>query len=246
MDEPQILVETQDIIAVDKPAGLIAHSDGRTEEPSLAEWLIARCPFLAEVGEPWVSPQGESVRVGGLVHRLDRGTSGILVAAKSNEIFAYLRSEFRARRVEKTYHAYVYGHMDAAVGRIVAEIARSGGQPKRWYAHMCEEADARAAITNWKLVENTADPATGEDAALLELTPETGRTHQIRVHLASIQHPIVADHLYAAERPSILGFERLALHASRIALTLPSGERVEYEVSLASDFPASAIQRNVF
>lgn len=234
--EPTIVAETADIIAVVKPSGLITHSDGRTEEPSLAEWLVARYPHLAEVGEPWVSPQGESVRVGGLVHRLDRGTGGVLIAAQNNEAFAYLRNEFKERRVEKTYLAYVYGHMDAAEGRIVAEIARSSGVPRRWYARTCEEGDTRAAITDWKLVRNVTDPGTGEDAALLELRPETGRTHQIRVHLASIGHPIIADHLYATERPRVLGFERPALHASSIVLTLQGGERVRYEAPLPPDF----------
>src|SRR5262245_59109195 len=100
---PEVIAETNHVIVVNKPAGLIVHSDGRTEESSLAEWLIATYPELGEVGEPWISPQGESVRVAGIVHRLDRTTSGVVLVAKTPEMFAYLKNEFKERRVEKVY-----------------------------------------------------------------------------------------------------------------------------------------------
>jgi 23S rRNA pseudouridine1911/1915/1917 synthase len=225
--EPRIIAETGRLIAVDKPAGLIAHSDGRTQEPSLAEWLIKRFPHLAAVGEPWVSPQGATIRVGGLVHRLDRTTSGVSIVAKDNETWRLLKEEFKARRVEKTYMAYVYGTMEAAAGRIVAEIMRSSEPPRRWYARATDEDEPRAAMTDWRLVRQLPE------AALLELSPKTGRTHQIRVHLASIGHAVLADHLYAAERAPLLGFTRPALHALSIRI---GGEA--FEAPLPPDFAA--------
>lgn len=234
---PTIIAENEYVVALDKPAGLICHSDGRTVEPSVAEWIAERYPECVVVGEPWVSPQGERVRVCGLVHRLDRTTSGVLIAARTQETYDFLKGEFKARRVEKEYRAIVYGRMPEDVGRIVAAIERSTVPPKKWMAVPCEEGHVRAAITEWRVL------ACGEDAqgipySYLSVRPMTGRTHQIRVHLASIGHPIVSDHLYAPERTSILGFTRPALHAFSISFVLPNGERERYEAPLPADLYA--------
>lgn len=226
---PEVLHETEDLLVVNKPAGLIVHSDGRTEEPSLAEWLLERYPALAGVGEPWVSPQGESIAVAGMVHRLDRTTSGVIIVAKTPEVYAALKEEFKARRVEKVYRAYVYGQMEEKEGTIIAEIMRSSTPPKRWYARPCQATDVRAAITEWRLLKQL------DEAAYLEIRPKTGRTHQIRVHLASVGHPIVADHLYAPELPPVLGFKRPALHAYSISLTI-HGEKQTFTAPLPPDF----------
>ncbi|MEN9412936.1 MAG: ribosomal large subunit pseudouridine synthase rRNA synthase [Candidatus Parcubacteria bacterium] len=232
---PRTVAETPEYIVLDKPAGLIVHSDGRTVEPSVAEWLAAQYPDTCAVGEPWVSPQGEVVRVCGLVHRLDRTTSGVLVAARTAALYTHLKHEFKARRVEKVYRAIVHGHVQDETGRIVAEIARSSAAPKRWYAKPCDESYVRAAITEWRVLVR-GESREGEPYSYLELVPKTGRTHQIRVHLSSIGHPIVGDHLYAPERAPILGFTRSALHAFSVAFVLPSGERVLYEAPLPTDF----------
>ena len=182
----------------------------------------------------WTSPQGESVPLPGIVHRLDRTTSGVMLVAKTPEAYTYLKNEFKERRVEKTYNAFVYGHMDAAEGRIVAEIMRSSEPPKRWYARVCEETDNRVAITEWRLLRHLTD-LSGELSSYVEVQPKTGRTHQIRVHLASIGHPIVADHLYAPDKPPILGFKRPALHAQSISLVL-GGQRATFTAPLPDDF----------
>jgi 23S rRNA pseudouridine1911/1915/1917 synthase len=230
MKEPYVLAENELFLVIDKPAGLIVHSDGRTQELSLADWIAEKYPALRGVGGAWISPQGEHIDLNGLVHRLDRKTSGIVIAAKTQEAFDYIREEFSERRVEKKYLAWVYGIPKEKKGIIVAEIMRSTTPPKHWYARPCAIDDPRAAVTEWKFVTSK------QDASLLEVIPKTGRTHQIRVHLASIGHPIVADHLYARDREPLLGFTRPALHASQISLTLPSGERVEYEAPLPEDF----------
>ena len=228
-NSPRILATTADLIALDKPSGLITHGDGRTREPSVAKWLIENFPEQAAVGEPWISPQGERIAVAGLVHRLDRATSGVLIAARTPAMYAHLKGEFKAHRVEKKYLTYVYGRMEGESGRIVAEIMRSSEIPRRWYAEDCGEQNKRAAITDWRLIKNFPD------AAFLELSPRTGRTHQLRVHLAHIGRPIVADHLYAPERAPVLGFKRLALHASTISFTLPMGERATFSAPLPAD-----------
>jgi 23S rRNA pseudouridine1911/1915/1917 synthase len=236
---PTLIAETNDLFAVNKPAGLIVHGDGRTQEPSVAQWLGAKYPNLRGVGGDWVSPQGEHVALNGVVHRLDRTTSGVLLVAKTQETFDYLREEFKARRVEKRYLAYVHGHMEAEQGTIVAEIMRSSEPPKKWYARSCDVSEKRAAITEWKVLKKLTDPATGAPVSYLELTPKTGRTHQIRVHLAAIDHPILADRLYAPDRSSLLNFTRPALHASSIKVTLPDGTRPTLIAPLPPDFLAT-------
>jgi 23S rRNA pseudouridine1911/1915/1917 synthase len=228
---PIIIGENEWLLAINKPPGLIAHSDGRTIEPSLAEWISDKYPTLKNVGGDWISPQGEHVSLSGLVHRLDRTTSGIILAAKSQDAFDYVRNEFKERRVDKKYLAWVYGELVKKEGRIVAEIMRTTETPKRWYARETNERDPRAAITEWKLI------STKDGASLLEVTPKTGRTHQIRVHLASIGIPIVSDHLYAPDWKELLGFTRPALHAWKIAITLPNGNREEFIAPPPRDFP---------
>lgn len=230
MNEPHVLAEHELFVVIDKPAGLIVHSDGRTHEPSLADWIAQKYPSLRGVGGAWISPQGEHIALNGLVHRLDRKTTGVIIAAKTQKAFDYLRQEFKERRVEKKYLAWVYGVPKEKEGIIIAEIMRSSEPPKHWYARSCTSDDPRAAVTEWKFIQSK------DGASLVELIPKTGRTHQIRVHLSSIGYPIVADHLYARDHDPILGFTRPALHASSIALTLPNGERVEYQAPLPEDF----------
>ncbi len=243
---PTVIAETDEVLVVNKPAGLIVHSDGRTDEPSLAGWILREYPALADIGEPWLSPQGEYVPRPGIVHRLDRTTSGAMLLAKTAEAYSYLKSEFKERRVEKIYRAVVYGLIETEAGKIVAEIMRSSAPPKHWYARPCREGDApstgadqrsvgRAAITEWRLLKRLTDPETEESASYLEVMPKTGRTHQIRVHLASIGHPLVADHLYAPERKPILGFSRPALHAYSISVTL-NGKSAKFIAPLPDDF----------
>jgi 23S rRNA pseudouridine1911/1915/1917 synthase len=241
--ELPILYEDADVLVINKPAGLIVHSDGRTAEPSVAQWALARDPALADVGEPWTSPQGERILRPGIVHRLDRGTSGVLVLAKTGEAYAFLKRQFQERTVEKRYRALVYGHPRTDRGVIEAEIVRIRSVPPRWGVARKEEMRThRAAITEWSVLARGEESEAYEKVSYIEAAPKTGRTHQIRVHLKHLGYPIICDPLYAKGRPCLFGFTRPALHAFSLALTLPSGERRTFEAPLPDDF-ARALER---
>jgi len=236
--EIPIIYEDADIVVIDKPAGLIVHSDGRTVEPSVAEWMLERYPDAKDVGEPWVSPQGETIARTGIIHRLDRTTSGVLILAKTPEAYAFMKEQFQGRTVEKAYRAFAYGHPSRESGVIEAEIVRIRSLPPRWgVAREGEGKKQRAAITAWKVLARGEDE--GQAVSYLEARPKTGRTHQIRVHLKHLNHPIVCDPLYAAGRPCLLGFGRAALHAYSLSIDLPSGERKEFIAPLPADFEAA-------
>ncbi len=232
-----IIYEDADVLVINKPAGLIVHSDGRTQEPSVAEWVLAWYPALKEVGEPWTSPQGEVIPRPGIVHRLDRDTSGVMILAKTQEAYAFLKSQFQSRETEKTYHAFIYGHPKAEQGVIEAEIVRIRSVPPRWGVAREGEAKAhRAAVTAWRVLARGEDIATHEKVAYVEAQPKTGRTHQIRVHFKYLNHPVVSDPLYAKGKPQLLGFARQALHARALAIMLPSGERRTFGAPFPEDF----------
>lgn len=238
-----ILYEDADVVVVNKPAGLIVHSDGRTKESSVAEWALEQYPALREVGEPWTSPQGETIVRPGIVHRLDRGTSGVLILAKSSEAHAFLKKQFEDRSTEKKYRALVYGHPREGAGVIEAEIVRIRSIPPRWgVARTDQMRRRRAAITEWQVLSRGTDPLTGEKASYLEASPKTGRTHQIRVHLKHLGYPVICDPLYAKGRQCLFGFARPALHAHTLSITLPSGARSTFEAPLPQDFESALAQ----
>lgn len=238
-----ILYEDNDVVVVDKPPGLIVHSDGRTVEPTLAEWVLARYPEVSGVGEPWVSPQGETVSRPGIVHRLDRTTSGVMVIAKTPNALAFLKAQFQNREVEKEYRAFVYGHPKEDSGTIEAEIVRIRSTPPRWGVKRSgEEKKHRVAITEWQVLRRGVEYLDvghlnmSSPISFLALFPKTGRTHQLRVHLKHFGYPIICDPIYSAGRSCLLGFSRPALHAHRLTIILPSGEVRTFEAPLPHDF----------
>ena len=239
MTEPEALYEDNDVVVIDKPAGLITHSDGRTEEPSVAEWVRTHYPGTKDVGEPWLSPQGVLVERPGIVHRLDRTTSGVMVIAKTKEAYAFLKKQFQDRLVHKEYVAIVYGQPKSDSGTIEAEIARVRSTPPRWSASLKgTQNKKRAAITDWNVMKRIS--LDGEPATVIRAMPKTGRTHQIRVHLKALGYPIVCDHLYASTKKCLAGLSRPALHAARLTLTLPSGNASTFEAPLPSDMAFAA------
>jgi 23S rRNA pseudouridine1911/1915/1917 synthase len=222
-----ILYEDDDILAINKPAGLVVHPDGRTEEPSVSEWFVSKYPKAKDVGEPL----GEIERPG-IVHRIDRETSGVLLLAKTKEGHACLKEQFQNRKVEKIYHAFVYGNVKDDRGTINLPIARSASNFKKWSAERGARGEKREAITFFQVLKRY----TSQGVTLVEVKPKTGRTHQIRVHLKAIHHPVVCDKLYASKQECLLGFSRLALHAKEIKFENLKGEEVRLEAPYPEDF----------
>ena len=219
-----ILYEDADIVAIAKPAGLITHSDGRTKEETAEEWFLEK--YKVESTDPPSS---------GYVHRLDRDTSGVLVSAKHATAYAFLRKAFHDRDVKKEYLAFVYGTPKEKKGTIDFDIGRSRSDFRLRSAQPKAKGLLRDARTHFEVLAET----TGY--ALLLMTPETGRTHQIRVHLKAIHHPIVGDVLYAPNHPAALGIKRLGLHAYTLDIPLPSGARTRILAPVPGDLvPAFA------
>jgi 23S rRNA pseudouridine1911/1915/1917 synthase len=221
-----VIYEDADVVAVAKPAGLITHSDGRTAEETAEEWFNARYPEAAML--PPESPAG-------YVHRLDRDTSGVLVFAKNAAAYAFLRKAFHDRDVKKTYLAFTYGAPKEKRGVIDFDIGRSRQDFRLRSAQPKAKGRLREALTRYEVIGESGD------YALMRMSPETGRTHQIRVHLKAIHHPIISDPLYAPNQKPALGIERLGLHAYSIDLPLPSGGRTLITAPLPEDLaPAFA------
>ena len=233
--EPDVLYEDAEVLVINKPAGLIVHGDGRTKEATLADWLLARDPGMTKVGEPWESPMGEMIPRPGIVHRLDRETSGVMIVAKTQEAFEYLKQQFKDRTPHKRYEALVYGHPKEEGGVIDKPIGRSSSDFRRWSAQPGARGEMREAETIWSVVQRGIDPISGEKVSLITAEPKTGRTHQIRVHLKAIHHPVLCDSLYATGKPCILGLNRVALHARSLTITLQDGSEQTFEAPRPRD-----------
>lgn len=230
-----ILFENDDFLVINKPAGLMVHSDGRTTKPTLTDWVIEKYPAMKGVGEP-VKLNDEEIDRPGIVHRLDEETSGALIVAKTPEAFAHFKQQFMDRTIEKEYHAFVWGHFKESNGIVDAPIGRSPSDFRRRLAGRGAQGEVREAVTTWEAVSQFKDE-TGEKFSFLRLFPKTGRTHQLRVHMKYLQRPIVADELYGG-KPA-LGFGRVALHARKLSFTDPSGEKVVVEAPYPKDFEAA-------
>ncbi|MGZ4649691.1 MAG: RluA family pseudouridine synthase [Kineosporiaceae bacterium] len=209
----RVVYDDDDIVVVDKPMGVAAHPSPGWSGPSVVGGLAAAGYRIATSG---------AAERQGVVHRLDVGTSGLMVVAKSESAYSRLKQEFRDRTVDKTYHALVQGHPDPLVGTIDAPIGRHPTADHKWAV----VTGGRASITHYEVLE--AFPA----ASLVEVRLETGRTHQIRVHFAALRHPCVGDLTYGAD-PRLaeqLGLQRQWLHAVRLGFVHPlTDEWVEFE-----------------
>lgn len=238
----KVLYEDDNIMAINKPAGIMVHSDGRDDGPFLTDWILQKYPQIDGVGEDARNPEGETIKRPGIVHRLDRETSGVLLIAKTKKGFETLKKQFQDRTVKKTYWAYVWGDMKEEFGTINRPIGRSGSDFRKWSAQRGARGEMREAETYWTKLWSGTVPITGgkvndNKITLVEVEPKTGRTHQIRVHFAAEQHPVVADKLYGPNRPDAEGFNRTALHAKSIVFINCEGKKVKVEAPLPSDFP---------
>lgn len=227
-----ILYEDSDILVINKPAGLVVHPDGRTKEPSVSEWFVSAYPDSKDVGESIEKTSGEIIERAGVVHRIDRDTSGILLLAKTKEGHECLKEQFMNREVEKIYHVFVYGNLKDDRGTINLPIGKSTSNFRKWSAQRGARGEMREAITYFQVLKRLED----KSATFVEAKPKTGRTHQIRVHLEAIHHPVVGDKLYAKGKTPVLGFERLALHARQISFKTVKGEKMTIEAPYPEDF----------
>lgn len=214
-----IVYDDDDIVVVDKPAGVAAHPSIGWEGPTVLG-ALAGAGFR-------VATSGAAERAG-IVHRLDVGTSGLMVVAKTESAYSGLKRAFHDRQVEKIYHAVVQGHPDPLSGTIDAPIGRHPGSSWKFAV----TAGGKASVTHYETLE--AFPS----ASLLEIHLETGRTHQIRVHMAAQRHPCVGDTMYGADSTisTRLGLARQWLHAKQLAFDHPAtGQWVRFESDYASD-----------
>lgn len=198
-----ILFENDDLVVIDKPAGMVVHPAAGHEQGTLVNAVLAHDPDMEGVG-------GEQRP--GIVHRLDKNTSGLILVAKNDQTLRWLQDQFRLRKVRKVYLALVDGHPPTPVGRIEAAIGRDPSLRKQMA--IVSDNKGRAASSEYKTLESFPQHA------LLEVHPETGRTHQIRLHLAFIGCPIVGDTLYGRRHPTV-SIDRHFLHAARLTIVLP-------------------------
>lgn len=212
-----VLYEDDDCVVISKPVGLLTHSKGEfNPEATVASWLRARISFE---GVPEGS-YGANERAG-IVHRLDRATSGVMICAKTPEALSWLQKQFAQRRVKKTYSAVVEGILKNEQAIIDMPIERNPKKPQTFRVG----SNGKSAVTAYEVVK------TNDKRSLLELKPTTGRTHQLRVHLEHLGHPIVGDTFYGSKAA-----DRLFLHAHSLELTLPNRTRQTFTVPIPPEF----------
>jgi 23S rRNA pseudouridine1911/1915/1917 synthase len=226
--DPEVVFEVvyvdDSVAVIDKPVGLVVHPGAGTTSSTLAHGLLARFPEMVDVGPP---------ERPGIVHRLDRDTSGLLVCALTNEALSYLSGELANRSMHRSYLAIVAGCPEAATGTVDAPIGRS----RRSRTKMTVTEDGREARTHYEVLETWRQPTV---ASLLRCTLDTGRTHQIRVHLRAIDLPVLGDPTYGKPDPFNIG--RPLLHAAEVSFLHPAtGELMEFSSEPPSDF-AGAVE----
>lgn len=224
----KIIYQDNDLLAVDKPAGLVASNEatGTTKETeeikeTLINLLIEKFPELTEVGPP---PRY------GLIHRLDKDTSGVILIAKNKESLAFFQKQFKERTVEKKYLALAIGDIKNSQGIIETTIRRSPKDKTKQKAYPSSFSNNRNAITEYKVIERF------KNYTLIEASPKTGRKHQIRCHLTYINHPIAGDKIYNFKnQPCPEGLKRHFLHSASIKIRMPNNSIKEINSPLAED-----------
>lgn len=209
----KILYEDDDCVVVDKPLGILTHSKGAyNPEATVASWLKTRSNFEFPA----------DAERGGIVHRLDRGTSGVIICAKNKAALGKLQKQFQLRKAKKTYIARVAGIPDPAHAQLDLPLERNPKNPQTFKVG----PNGKDAQTEYKVIKELDN-----DQALVELKPRTGRTHQLRVHMAYLKLPIIGDVMYGGPVA-----KRMYLHAAALEITLPSSERMTFESKMPKDF----------
>ncbi|MCL5733346.1 MAG: RluA family pseudouridine synthase [Patescibacteria group bacterium] len=222
-EQPVVVYEDKNILAINKPAGLLVHHNNNSKsagEETLADWLLKKYPEVKGVGDSSERP--------GIVHRLDKETSGLMLVAKNQKTFDYLKNLFQSRQIKKTYLAWVSGEPKEKKGVIDKPIGLKAGTVK----HTVYGGKMIKPATTYYRVIKTEETPEGK-ISLLEVTPKTGRTHQIRVHLKSIGNPVLGDKLYGSKNTN---FNRLMLHSYSLKFKNPEGKLLKIEVDPVRSF----------
>lgn len=221
----KIIYKDKNLLVIDKPAGIVVFSEKKNNEKTLIDYLLKKFPELKNIGKP---PRY------GVIHRLDKDTSGILLIAKNNQALSFFQKQFKQRKVEKKYLALVIGTTKESEGTIKTLIGRSGGGIKQ-RAYLAagpesKKSGPRLAETRWKVVKQY------KNYTLVEAFPKTGRKHQIRVHLAYLGHPIAGDKLYCFKnQPRPKNLKRQFLHAKSLKIKMLDGKQKEFTSTLPQE-----------
>jgi 23S rRNA pseudouridine1911/1915/1917 synthase len=240
--EPTVIYEDADVMVINKPYGMLVHEDWqKNSNQTLVEWFLKRVPAAQGVGEQTATPDGKPLERSGVVHRLDRETSGVIIMAKTPEAHAHLKAQFHDRLAHKEYRAFVYGRMHERWGTIDRPIGRSNKDFRLRSAQRGARGLLRPAVTDWERI--ATGQYEGQIFSYLKLNPKTGRTHQLRVHLKANDRPIVQDVLYSGKlrhQSNNLGLNRLALHAHILEIVLPSGQKERFIAPVPHEFELAA------
>ncbi len=231
-NEPFVIYKDKNFLAVFKPAGLLIHpvnaSSSKLQASSaLTDWLVKNYPEVKKVGdEPELRP--------GIVHRLDKDVSGIVLVARNQKYFEYLKNLFQTRKMKKKYLALVYGQIKPEKGIIEKPISIKSGTIKRTVWQGKGEKEAVTEYKVIKVIKHKVSDIRKDAFSLVEVSPKTGRTHQIRIHLASIGHPIIGDTLYG-KKENPFGMKRIFLHAESLEFSPEDGKRIKIEAELPKE-----------
>lgn len=222
----KIIYEDDNVIVIDKPAGILSHGASSRKNLSVVDFLLDYFPKIKDAGEDKLRP--------GIVHRLDKDTSGVMIAAKNNESFQFLKDQFKNRKAQKTYLALVYGDIKPKESAVDFRIGRSKTKQGAQTAIDTKkklDIKSREALTQYKAIK------TFDGYSLLEVFPKTGRMHQIRVHLKAIGYPIAGDKMYTFRKykKDKTAPDRQFLHASELKIALPNGKKRVFKSDLSQD-----------
>jgi 23S rRNA pseudouridine1911/1915/1917 synthase len=239
--EPTVLFEDDDVMVISKPVGWLTHADGKTEAPTVVEWFLQKFPEAKDVGEAATDQDGAALDRSGIVHRLDRETSGVLILAKTQEAHQFLKKQFQDRSVFKEYRAFIYGRMHDRWFTMDRPIGRSPRDSRMRSAMKGAKGMLREAVTEIERIG--VGEYQDETFSYVKLQPKTGRTHQLRVHLRALDRPIVGDTLYAQhliESSSNLEMDRMALHAHILGIIIPNGSEERFIAPVPQIFDEAA------
>ncbi len=220
----KIVFENDDFLIINKSSGISSHPSHTEHDGTLVNWLLAIHPDIKSVGD---SLENGNIRPG-IVHRLDKDTSGVMVIAKNQKTFLWLKSQFQTHQVTKRYLALVNGSPKTEEGKIELNIARSKTDPTKNIA-ISTKNSGRTALTYWRVVKRYPDHT------LLEATPKTGRMHQIRVHLKAIGLPVSGDKKYGEKKKDPKHLGRMFLHAEYLSFKLENGEKFSFNTPLPQE-----------